>query len=167
MTKARTPEVFVLISRTRVRVALCGVLAGVGLASVAALAPMSAGAKPRAAMVNLRKTHRGMLLVSGSGFTLYMFSSDKRNTDMCVSRRGCTAVWPPDTTGGKPIAGKGVKKSLLATITLSDRTHQVTYGGHPLYSYTGDISRGETDYIGTGQFGGFWHAITADAKAVN
>jgi predicted lipoprotein with Yx(FWY)xxD motif len=156
----------VLIPRTRLRVAICGVLAALGLASAAALAPTSAGAKPRSAVVNLRMTARGMLLVNGSGFTLYMFSSDKRNSDACMSRRGCTSVWPPDRTGGKPVAGKGVKRSLLGMIALADGTKQVTYGGHPLYSYSGDSSRGETDYIGTKQFRGFWHGSTAAAKAV-
>lgn len=155
-----------LIPRTRARIALSGVLAALGVATLAAVVPMSAGARARSAVVKLRMTNRGALLVNGSGFTLYMFTSDRRNKNVCQNKLGCTSVWPPDMTGGKPIAGKGVKRSMLGTVALSGGGKQVTYGGHPLYNYTGDSSRGETDYIGMKQFGGHWHGLTAAGKQV-
>jgi predicted lipoprotein with Yx(FWY)xxD motif len=168
--ESETQEVFVLIPRTRARIALSGVLAALGVATLAAVVPMSAGAGARSAVVKLRMTKRGALLVNGSGFTLYMFTSDRRNKDVCQNKRqarlSCTSIWPPDTTGGKPIAGRGVKRSMLGTAALSGGGRQVTYGGHPLYSYTGDSSRGETDYIGMSQFGGHWHGLTAAGKQV-
>jgi len=159
-------EVVVLISRMWSRIVLCGVLVGIGFASLATLAPMSVGAKANGALVQLHKTKRGMLLVNRAGFTLYMFSSDKLRKDTCMTKRGCTSVWPIERSAGKPIAGKGVKPSLLGTITLPGGRRQVTYGGHPLYSYTGDVFAGEADYIGTKQFGGVWHGVSAASRGV-
>jgi hypothetical protein len=62
-----------------------------------------------------------------------------------------------------PVDREGIRGDQRLVHVLERQAH---YGGHPLYRYTGDISRGETDYIGTKQFGGFWHGNTAAAKAV-
>ena len=44
--------------------------------------------------------------------------------------------WPALTTSGPPIAGPGIKKSLLGEVHRSDLgADQVTYNGHPLYLF--------------------------------
>ncbi|MFI4993711.1 MAG: hypothetical protein ACHQCH_08880 [Solirubrobacterales bacterium] len=43
---------------------------------------------------------------------------------------------------------------------------QVTYAGHPLYTYSGDSGPGETSYVGEKQFGGTWYAINASGHTV-
>lgn len=79
--------------------------------------------------------------------------------------KGCKSVWPALTTSGKPIAGPGVNKSLLGTITIKGGKHQVTYAGHALFNYSFG-SKGSTSYVGAKEFGGFWYAVNAAGKAV-
>jgi predicted lipoprotein with Yx(FWY)xxD motif len=132
------------------------VLAAAGVASAA-----SSGSK-----INLRKTQLGKLLVNSKGRTLYTFTRDKGSNDMCVKIKFCASTWPPVTTTGKPVAGKGIQQSKLGTIKLPGGKHQVTYFGHPLYAYSGDTGPGQTDYVGFPMFGGKWFGETAAGKAV-
>jgi predicted lipoprotein with Yx(FWY)xxD motif len=125
-----------------------------------AVAAVAAAATPT---VKLANTHVGRILVNGRGFTLYAFSRDGHNKDVCVTKPGCTMTWPPLTTITKPTAGPGLKGKLLGTIKLPNGSRQVTYAGHPLYRYAFD-SRGTTDYVGISQFGGEWDALTASGK---
>jgi hypothetical protein len=67
------------------------------------------------------------------------------------------------TSNGKPIAGPGVSKSKLGTIKVGGKT-QVTYAGHPLYTYSAEPKG--TSYVGISMFGAKWDAITASGKLV-
>lgn len=117
----------------------------------------------------LKLTHAsvGQILVDSRGFTVYQFTADHPNTDSCVKVTGCTSAWPPLTVSGQPTAGSGVKKSLLGTIKLPNGRHQVTYAGHPLYTYSLDSSPASTSYIGISAFGGTWLAVSATGSAVH
>jgi predicted lipoprotein with Yx(FWY)xxD motif len=141
------------------------------LAAVAALALALAGpaaAAPKGpATVKVSNSSIGKILVGGNGHTLYMFTKDGRNKDRCVKIQGCTGTWPPVLTKGKPIARAGAKSSLLGTIKLPNGNRQVTYAGHPLYTYSADVFPHQTDYIGTPQFGGTWFAVNANGGKVN
>ena len=142
-------------------------LAAVSCAAVAtASARSSVAHEAGVATVKLAKTERGRILVSSTGFTLYEFTKDSGGKDNCVEITGCAHVWPPLLVTGTPTAGTGVKRSLLSTITLPDGTRQVTYAGHPLYTYIGDGGPGETGYVGAQEFGGFWYALKKRAQAV-
>ena len=99
--------------------------------------------------------------MTSSGFTLYRFSKDTLKKDTCIKVSGCAENWPPLRTRGKPVAGRGVRASLLGTIRLPSGAVQVTYAGHPLYTYAQASERGETVYIGAEQFGGIWYAVNA------
>jgi predicted lipoprotein with Yx(FWY)xxD motif len=68
-------------------------------------------------------------------------------------------------TKAKPVAGNGVKASLIGTIKLGSK-RQLTYAGHPLYTYVGDSGPGSTSYVGIKQFGGAWYALNAAGKTV-
>lgn len=138
------------------------VLAGVLALSMAGIASAASGG----AKIGLRKTNRGKLVVNSKGRTLYMFAKDKRNKDVCVKIKFCTTTWPPVTTKGKPVAGTGIQKSKLGSIKLPNGKHQVTYFGHPLYTYSADFGPGMTDYIGVSLFGGRWFGETATGKAI-
>ncbi|MFZ0042536.1 MAG: hypothetical protein WAK93_14585 [Solirubrobacteraceae bacterium] len=146
---------------------LAGVL-GVSLASGASSGAMPvglahvAGAGP--AKIGLRNTGLGKVLVNGRGFTLYAFTRDSKNKDRCIMTSGCTHIWPVVTTQGRPVAGSGVKRSLLGSINLGSGRRQVTYAGHPLYTYAFDGSPGETDYVGAVEFGGRWRAVRASGQ---
>jgi predicted lipoprotein with Yx(FWY)xxD motif len=75
-------------------------------------------------------------------------------------------VWPALTTGGRPVAGRGVRQGLIGTIRLRSGAKQVTYNGHPLYTYIGDASPGQTYYVNFFQFNGFWPAVNAAGHEV-
>lgn len=152
----------------RTQVFLLGVLLSAASASAVAGAH---GVRPtatasRAAKVGLRHTSLGTILVSSSGRTLYEFTRDRPRTNTCVKIRECSGTWPALKTAGKPIAGPGVRASLLSTIKLSGGVTQVTYAGHALYLYTGDSGPGQTSYVGEKAFGGRWYAIDASGRTV-
>jgi predicted lipoprotein with Yx(FWY)xxD motif len=67
---------------------------------------------------------------------------------------------------GKPVAGSGVRSSLLGTTKRSDGKPQVTYNGHPLYLYVGDQKAGDTNGQGITAFGAAWYALTASGSQV-
>lgn len=152
----------------RTHILLAGALAAIASAS-AVTSAQGAGANAHAAAaptVQLRNTKLGKILVDSSGFTLYEFTRDSRNTNSCMRISKCSKVWPSLTAKGNPTAGPGVKKSLLSTITLPGGVKQVTYAGHPLYTYSESIERGETSYVGVKHFGGSWDALTATGGAI-
>ncbi len=141
--------------------------------NVIAVAAVSAGvatslaaAEGGRAQLELRHTRLGALLVNSRGFTLYAFTRDGRNHDACAQIPHCPGTWPPVTTSGTPIAGRGVRAGLIGTITLRGGIRQVTYAGHPLYTYIGDTGPGGTFYVNFGQFGGRWPALGSGGNEV-
>jgi predicted lipoprotein with Yx(FWY)xxD motif len=125
------------------------------------MSPLAARAK-----LGLRKTSVGSILVNSRGFTLYAFTRDGRNRDACARIPRCLAVWPAVTTSGTPVAGKGVRSALIGTIALKGGRRQVTYAGHPLYTYIADSGPGQTSYVNILQFGGRWPAVDAAGHEV-
>ncbi len=145
-----------------------GTFSAVALATTACAAAaadaqknLPTGRSSSAATVQLRHTSLGSILVNSSGRTLYEFTRDHAGKNTCAAIRGCSAVWPPLKASGRPTAGSGIKASLL-----SSRDGQVTYAGHPLYTYSGDSGPGKTSYVGVQQFGGTWDAINASGGTV-
>jgi len=144
------------------------VFLSVALASAASAATVASAQRvpvaysSRAATVQLRHTSLGSILVSSSGRTLYEFTRDHANKSSCAAISGCSAVWPSLKASGRPTAGSGVKASLLS----STSGNQVTYAGHPLYTYSGDNGPGKTSYVGVKQFGGTWYALNASGVRV-
>jgi predicted lipoprotein with Yx(FWY)xxD motif len=136
------------------------------LAIAASVPAALAGARVSRAELKLRKTSAGTILVDGRGFTLYAFTKDRRNHDACASIPNCLRVWPAMTVAaGRPIAGPGVRRSLIGTIMVRGK-RQVTYAGHPLYGYIADTAPGQTYYINILQFGGRWPALNAAGHEV-
>jgi predicted lipoprotein with Yx(FWY)xxD motif len=82
------------------------------------------------------------ILVTGSGLTLYEYVSDvpqSKPFPFCVNDPNyhCSKHWIPLLTSGRPEAKGGAKQSLLGTVKRTDGTTQVTYKGHPLYTWKG------------------------------
>jgi predicted lipoprotein with Yx(FWY)xxD motif len=118
----------------------------------------------RAATVRVANSRLGKILVNSSGRTLYLFKKDSGKKSACFGQ--CASFWPPLRTSGKPKAGSGVKSSLLGTIKRSDGKAQVTYNGHPLYTFVMDKKAGDTNGEGVTAFGGKWFAISPSGKQV-
>src|SRR5262249_50834369 len=68
-------------------------------------------------------------------------------------------------TSGKPRAVGGVKASLLGTSRRADGRTQVTYKGHPLYTFIMDKKRGDTKGEGLTGFGGRWDPVSVSGHA--
>jgi predicted lipoprotein with Yx(FWY)xxD motif len=104
----------------------------------------------------------GKVLVDSKGRTVYVFHKDKRSL---YSAKGsacygaCAEAWPPLLTGGEPEAEKGASPTKLSTLTRKDGTLQVTYYGHPVYTYAEDKKPGEANGNGVTAFGGQWSAL--------
>jgi predicted lipoprotein with Yx(FWY)xxD motif len=121
-----------------------------------------------AASVHIVKNPKlGPILVDAQGHTLYLFQKDMEGKSSCSG--GCAAVWPPDVTTASPKAGIGVSSSKLGTFKRNNGTIQITYAGHPLYTYTPDTSPGQASGNAVNSFGGLWYAVRpngANAPAV-
>ena len=135
------------------------------VASIAAALALAGGAQTGGAKVALTNSKLGHILVDSKGITLYDFVKDKGTTSACYG--ACAALWPPLTTKGKPVAGRGVRASLLGTTKRKDGKLEVTYGGHPLYYFVTDRKPGQTTGQGVNQFGGPWWVISAAGKEIH
>ena len=94
-------------------------------------------------------------LTNEKGWTLYYFTPDTATTSACAAAP-CTTNWPAlianSTPTGANLPGK------LGTQTNANGS-QVTYNGHPLYTYSGDTAAGQTNGEGVG---GKWYVATTD-----
>jgi predicted lipoprotein with Yx(FWY)xxD motif len=135
-------------------------------AILAALGTSMAGARVTRAKLQLRKTSVGTILVNGRGFTIYAFTKDGRNRDACAGISSCLSLWPIVSGATKPQLGPGVRSSLVGAITIKGGAKQLTYAGHPLYTYAADSGPGQTSYVNFQQFGGRWPAVNAAGHLV-
>jgi predicted lipoprotein with Yx(FWY)xxD motif len=124
-----------------------------------------AGATPaaRSAKVTTAPTSLGRVVADGSGRTLYLFEKDTTTRSACSGT--CAVYWPP-LLARRVLAIQGVQRSALGTIRRPDGTHQVTYAGHPLYLFSGDTRRGQTNGEGLHDFGAGWYALTPSGKKI-
>ena len=141
-----------------VALAACGGAAG-GYGGGAAPSSQSG-----AATISVQGSSLGQILVDGNGKTLYLFEADTSSQPTCSG--ACAQAWPPVTTNGAPNAAGGASASLLGTTARSDGTTQVTFGGHPLYSFTGDTKPGDTNGEGSTAFGAGWDVLTATGEKI-
>src|SRR4051812_21821828 len=108
----------------------------------------------QATTVDTANSDLGTILVDANGMTLYLNTQDSATKSTCTG--SCAATWPPLTAGGTTKAGSGVQSSQLGTLMVGS-TDQVTYYGHPLYTYTGDSQPGDTNGQGVG---GVWQVVS-------
>ena len=133
----------------------------------AALGATDSASAPQAskgAIVGLRNTPLGKVLVDARGRTLYLFEKDTRGRSTCYGT--CATYWPPLLSTAKPRAGRGVRASLLGVVKRADGRRQVTYAGHPLYTFFGDKRAGQTTGEGLTDFGAAWDAVAASGRSV-
>jgi len=138
--------------------------AAAALVSLALLSTALAGTNSQGARVSAASSSLGKIIVDSRGRTLYLFEKDTRGHSACSGT--CAMYWPPLITRGKPIAGHGLKKSLLGTIRRANGARQVTYAGHPLYRYVLDTKAGQTTGEGLQDFGAGWDALSAAGKKI-
>src|SRR5262249_35547471 len=132
--------------------------------AAAILTTAAAGAARSGAVITLRPSSLGQILVDSHGRTLYLWAHDKHHKSTCYG--GCAAYWPALTTHGKPRASGAARQALVSTTRRVDGRLQITYRGHPLYRFTGDTRPGQTSGEGLTDFGGRWDAVSAAGIAV-
>jgi len=130
------------------------VLLGVAVAGASGSGPAANGS---AASGGLKTATIGgvTVLTSAKGFTLYSFAPDTATKSACYGQ--CAQYWPPVT--GSTAHAAGVPGT-FGTIKRTDGTSQVTYNGHPLYTYIGDSAPGQAHGNGLNLNGGLWREIT-------
>ena len=110
----------------------------------------------------------GKVLVDGQGLTLYLFVPDKHSGhSTCYGK--CADGWPPlllPTGASSPVAGSGVKKSLLGTTRRKDGTVQITYNKWPLYTWVIDSAPGDATGQGINNLGGGWYVLSPSGAAI-
>jgi len=101
----------------------------------------------------------GTVLVTGKGYALYMFEPDHRRAVTCTAV--CAGTWPPLMlpSGAALAAGPGIKASLLGSDPAPGGGRVVTYGGWPLYTYTGDVEPGQATGQAIDLNGGPWYVL--------
>jgi predicted lipoprotein with Yx(FWY)xxD motif len=99
----------------------------------------------------------GKLIVDSEGMTLYDFHKDKGGKPSCYG--ACAKAWPPLLSEGTPQSGEGAMAAKLGTVKRSDGTTQVTYAGHPVYTFVEDRQPGEANGNDVDAFGAEWYAL--------
>jgi predicted lipoprotein with Yx(FWY)xxD motif len=107
--------------------------------------------------VNTGVIKQEAIVTNSKGFAVYYLTGDSKNNQKCTRANGCWQFWPP-VTARKPTKAAGIKGK-LATWQHSGK-FQVTLGGHPLYTFTGDMQKRVATYDGAQSFGGTWHVVT-------
>ncbi len=111
----------------------------------------------------LQRSPVGPILTTGGGDTLYDFVPDTPTHSACLSDV-CIFQWPPLVASGPVRIGKGVDRSLVGTLRRPDGSTQLSYGGHPLYTYNGDVAPGVVMGQAINQDGGLWYVLSAQGK---
>lgn len=109
----------------------------------------------------------GTVLVTSTGYALYMFQPDGQRQVTCTGL--CAATWPPVriSPGARLAAGPGVSAALLGTDPDPSGGRVVTYGGWPLYTYTGDVQPGQVTGQGIDLNGGDWYMLRPSGKPLS
>jgi predicted lipoprotein with Yx(FWY)xxD motif len=160
----RVTELCIGVAALALAVAACS-----GSASNGTTTPASAAASPAAApatgqAITAQATSLGVILVDGSGRTVYEFANDANGTSACIG--ACAANWPPVAAPSPlPTSLPGVTGQ-LGTITRQDGSSQLTVAGHPLYTFAGDSAPGQTNGQGKTLDGGLWTVASAAGAPV-
>jgi predicted lipoprotein with Yx(FWY)xxD motif len=159
---AESAGIFGLISEpvartARVAAAVLGVAAvvllGVAVGNAAGSAPVATSTDTVLKTATINGT---TVVTNGKGFTLYSFAPDTPTASKCYGT--CAAYWPPAI--GTSSAGSGLPGK-TGTIKRTDGSTQLTYDGHPLYTYVGDTAPGQASGNNVNLNGGLWLEVPA------
>ena len=158
---AATPSRFPAQIPPAVARAAATTAAALAVAALVLLGVAVAGASPPAPAATSTGTGLKTTVIGGAtvltnarGFTLYWFAPDTPTASKCYG--SCAAYWPP-VTGTVP-ASTGLP-GRIGTITRTGGARQLTYNGHPLYTYIGDSAPGQARGNNLNLNGGLWHEV--------
>jgi len=120
----------------------------------AAATATSSGASSVA--IKVTHIHGTSVLTNKHGYTLYWFAPDSATSSRCYST--CAAYWPPVVGTASPSSGI---VGTFGTLKRTSGAEQVTYNGHPLYTYVGDSAPGQATGNRIRLNGGWWYEMKA------
>lgn len=109
----------------------------------------------------------GDVLADAHGRALYMFPPDAGMRVTCTG--ACAGTWPPVVIADRkrPSAGRGVRSRLLSTLVdPNSGARVVTYAGHPLYRYAGDVQRDTANGQAIVNDGGPWYVLSPTGNPI-
>ena len=102
----------------------------------------------------------GTILGTSSGRTLYALSGEDQTHFLCMG--DCVTRWTPvpaSSTARSP--GPGVRPELVGNARRPDGLVQLTYAGHPLYTFNGDHRAGDITGQAQRYRGSTWLVVDA------
>lgn len=118
-------------------------------------------------------TTTAAVLSSASGFALYALATESSSDLICSDGNRCVPTWTPvltDAGNDAAVAGKGVTQAMLGTVPRTFGTtavYQVTYHGHPLYTYQHDTAANQDNGQWQSTAGHFWGTVLAGTGDIN
>jgi predicted lipoprotein with Yx(FWY)xxD motif len=116
--------------------------------------------KSPSATVQVERSKLGRILVDARGMTLYLFTEDRRGRSHCYE--ACARLWVPAGVSGRPRRGAGMTAK-LTTVRRRDRTRQLVYNGHPLYTLMADERPGQINGQGSS---GTWFVVSPTGRQI-
>lgn len=101
-------------------------------------------------------------VTDAAGSALYYLEG---NADAGKCDAACQQVWPPvlsDTP--RPVVAPDLQQPAVGTLQLQGGQHHVTYHGHPLYRYAGDVGATTTTGDEVDDQWGRWRLMGADGE---
>ncbi len=100
---------------------------------------------------------KSKVVTNSAGFTVYWFAIDTPKKSNCNGT--CASFWPPVPASAK-LAHMSSLSGTFGSIKRSDGSKQLTYMGHPLYTFKEDTAAGQDNGNGKNLSGGVWWAMT-------
>jgi predicted lipoprotein with Yx(FWY)xxD motif len=102
-------------------------------------------------------TSQSKVVTDAAGFTVYWFAIDTPKKSNCNGT--CASFWPPLPSSAK-LTNMSSLPGTIGKITRADGSKQLTYMGHPLYTFKQDTAPGQDNGNGKNLSGGVWWAMT-------
>jgi predicted lipoprotein with Yx(FWY)xxD motif len=137
-------------------------------AGAASATPAGSTARAAAApaVLTVRSTSLGKIVVGHAGRTVYIYDVDHKGTHTSACTGPCRQAWPRVTfkgTASTKIKVAGVTGK-VGSIAAGKGTRQVTLNGWPLYYYAGDAKAGQVKGQG---LDGIWWVVRANGSHVD
>src|SRR4051812_34471652 len=160
-----------MFTRNRTKLALAAVLTVAGLAAAACGTSKTTSSAPSRAptpapsvtVSSAPNRAYGTILTDAKGMSLYFFDNDKAIKPQSACTGACPSMWPPLTASEGTTVGAGLDAAKLGQVVRADGLVQLTYNNWPLYRYSGDTAKGQTNGQG---IMGIWHVAGVDGKPV-
>jgi predicted lipoprotein with Yx(FWY)xxD motif len=151
---AQIPPAIARATATAAAALAVAALVLLGVAQAGASTPPPAAGTSTGTVLKTTVIGGTTVLTNARGFTLYWFAPDTPATSKCYG--SCAAYWPPVT--GTAADSPGLPGT-VGTLTRAGGSRQLTYNGHPLYTYIGDTGPGEAKGNNLNLNGGLWQEV--------